>query len=374
MPYASGSDPKLPEYVRALGSNKRKRWVAIFNNVMKQSGSEKKAFAAANAVIKEAKMSKKKNEFTPFQFESDLAEALGGSVVDKSMGVIEGVVLLTGEKVSKNKTFYTKKALAEAVTRYEGAKMFLDHPKPDEGEVRSVRDFGGIYKRVRIEENRLKADLHLVPNTEIRNIVIPIAEAKPSGVGLSIRDRGHGREEGGVFLVEGFSKGNAYSIDLVTEASVNETLYESTQGGQDMDEKEIIASLNLEKLQEGNAALVDAIKSAERQTVVKEFEEKIKAGEEAPKILAQAKKMVALAESGLPKEVTEKLKPVIEKAETSLELTESLIKTQKELIESLKPAPAKTEPVVKGHGASKDEPLSEGELPKPEELAQALIG
>jgi hypothetical protein len=252
--------------------------------------------------------------------------------------------------------------------------MFLDHPKPSEGEVRSVRDFGGIYKRVRLEESKLRADLHLVPNTEIRNIVIPIAEAKPAGVGLSIRDRGHGREEDGVFLVEGFSKGNSYSIDLVTEASVNETLYESNQGGQDMDEKEIIAGLTLEKLQEHNPSLVETVKTTERQATLKELEEKIKAGEEAPKVLAQAKKMVALAESGLPKDVAEKIKPIVEKAETTLELAESLIKTQKEVLESMIKKPAGGDPAVTGHGKENGDRLSEGELPKSEEIASALIG
>lgn len=369
MPYSGTSDSKLPAYVRSLGSNKRKRWVAVFNNVHKQTGDEKKAFASANAIIKEGSVSKK----SAFHYDQDLSEAMATATVDKESGVIEGVVILTGEKVSKNKTLYTKKALAEAVTRYEGAKMFLDHPKPSEGEVRSVRDLGGIYKRVRLDENKLRADLHLVPNTEIRNIVVPIAEAKPTGVGLSIRDRGHGREEDGVFLVEGFSKGNSYSIDLVTEASVNETLYESNQGGQDMDEKEVIAGLTLEKLQEHNPNLVDTIKTTERQTALKELEEKIKAGEEAPKILANAKKMVALAESGLPKEVADKIRPIIENAATSEEYAASLIKTQKELVESMTKKPA-GEPEVKGHGKEKDDRLSESELPKQDDLVQALIG
>lgn len=321
-------------------------------------------------------MSKKQNLFTLIQTDYDLEEAMGAATINKESGVIEGVVLLTGEKVSKNKTFYTKKALTEAVTRYEGAKMFLDHPKPDAGEVRSVRDFGGVYKNVRVEEgNKLKADLHLVPNQDVRNIVMPIAEAKPSGVGLSIRDRGHGREEKGVFLVEGFSKGNHYSIDLVTEASVNETLFESTQGDDEMDKKEIIAKLSVEELQEGNPALVDTIKSGERQAQLKELEEKIKAGEEAPKVLSQAKKMVALAESGLSKEIVEKLKPIIEKADTSLELAESLIKTQKELVEAMKPAAGSRDPKVTGHGGEgHDNRLAEGELPTEDQLARAIVG
>ena len=65
----------------------------------------------------------KKNKYRAYDFVSDLNEAVGEAVVNKDSGIIAGVVLLTGEKVSKNKTFYTKKALNEAVSRYDGAKM-----------------------------------------------------------------------------------------------------------------------------------------------------------------------------------------------------------------------------------------------------------
>lgn len=311
-------------------------------------------------------------------FTSDLSEAMAGTRLDRERGVIEGVVLLTGEKVSKNKTFYTSKALTEAKSRYEGAKMFLDHPKAGE-DVRSVRDFGGSYRNVRIEEGRyLKADLHVLPNKDVRELVFSIAEAKTPGVGLSIRDRGHGREEKGVFLVEGFAARGSYSIDLVTEASVNENLFESTQGGEDMDLKETLSKLTLEQLQEGAPALVAEISSRERTSVLKELEEKIKAAEDAPKIRAQARKMLALAESALPADVVAKIKPVIEADTVTPEAAEAVIKVQREILEAMKPAPkTKTgdEPVVKGHGASgKDAPLVEGELPSEDELARALQG
>jgi len=313
----------------------------------------------------------KKNGYVSFEFASDLSEAVLGSTVNKEKGVIEGVVILTGEKVSRNKTFYTKQALQEAVSRYEGAKMFLDHPKPGEGEVRSVRDFGGVYKNVRLDEGKfLRADLHLVPSDSVRNIVLPIAEAKPAGVGLSIRDRGRGREENGVFLVEGFAAKGSFSIDLVTEASVNETLFESTQGGNDMD----LSKVTLEELVEGNPTLVESIKTGERNAVLKEFEEKIKAGEEAPKLLEKSKKALALAESGLPKEVAEKVKPLIESDAVTLEMAQGMIKTQKEILESVKPAPNAGDPKVTGHGASKDNNLQEAELPSEDELARAIQG
>jgi hypothetical protein len=300
----------------------------------------------------------------------ELSEAMAATTINKETGVIEGVLILTGDKVSKNKTMYGKKVLKEAVARYEGAKMFLDHPKAGET-VRSVKDFGGVYKNVRLDEGRyLRADLHLIQNAEVRNTVIPIAESKTAGVGLSIRDRGHGREENGVFLVEGFAGKGPFSIDLVMEASVNENLYESTQGGEnEMD----LSKLTLEQLLEGAPALVESIRSTERVAATKELEESIKAGKEAPAILAKAKKIMALAESGLPQTVVEKIKLLVEGEDVSPQACDAIIKAQKEILEAMKPS--KTgEPKITGHGASKESGLTEGELPSEDEAARAILG
>lgn len=362
MPYSSVAD--LPAYVKSLTDKKRRRWMAIFNNVFKKQG-EGTAFKMANAIIKE-EVDMKKNGSRNFEYQQDLMEAVTSAVVNKEKGVIEGVVLLTGEKISKNKTFYTKKALNEAVARYEGAKMFIDHPADKDGSVRSVRDLGGVYKNVRIEESKfLKADLHLLPNEGIRHLVLPIAEAKPQGVGLSIRDKGHGREEDGVFLVEGFAGRNGFSIDLVTEASVNENLFESSQGGESMD----LSKVTLEELLEGNPTLVEKIKADERGAVTKELEEKIKKGEEAEKLLFKAKKLQALTEADLPKEVAEKVRPIIEPDAVTFEVAEGVIKAQKEIVEGLK-KPA-GDPSVKNHGGGKDDE-HKLEIPTDEELVEAL--
>ena len=365
MPYSSVAE--LPSYVRKLAPKKQKQWMAAFNAAFKEyKGDEQKAFGTASAAIKEGFE-------LPEEIGIELSEAMAGTQIRKDVGIIEGVLLLTADKVSKNKTQYTKKILQEAVTRYENAKMYLDHPAPGV-KVRSVRDFGGTYKNVRIQEgNKLRADLHLVPNESIRSTVIPIAEAMPPGVGLSIRDHGHGREDNGVFLVEGFAGKGPFSIDLVMEASVNETLFESNQGGNDdMD----LSKLTLAELTEANPALVEKIQNEAKAAALKEVEEGIKAGKDAGALLAKGKKLIALVESGLSKEVIEKVRPVVEQESTTLETTEALIKAQKEIVESLKPAktPGTGMPKVKGQGGSTDAALSEGELPKDEELVTALEG
>lgn len=315
------------------------------------------------------------NKNKQIDFDTELSEAMATTKINKEKGVIEGVLILTGDKISKNKTMYSRKVLQEAVKRYEGAKMYLDHPKQGET-VRSVRDFGGSYRNVRVEEgNRLRGDLHLIPNDNVRSTVIPIAESMPAGVGLSIRDRGHGREENGIFLVEGFAGKGPFSIDLVMEASVNETLFESNQGGnEDMD----LSKLTLAELKEANAALVESIQNEARSAALKEVEESIKAGKDASVVFARGRKLMALAESGLPKEVIASVRPVVEQDSTTLESAEALIKAQKEIVEALKPTTAtngKTLPKVKGQGGSSDADLNEGaDLPSDDELARAIEG
>jgi hypothetical protein len=235
-----------------------------------------------------------------------------------------------------------------------------------------VRDYGGVYRNVRLEEGkRLRADLHLVPNEDVRSTVIPIAEQMPAGVGLSIRDRGHGHEENGVFLVEGFAGKGPYSIDLVMEASVNETLFESNQGGsEDME----LSKITLAELKEANPALVEQIANEARTLSLKEVEEQIKAGKDAPAVVAKGRKLIALAESGLPKEVIEKVRPVVEQDSTSVENAEALIKAQKEIVEALRVVPAGKKPVVRGAGASNDTILEEAELPSDDAMIRALEG
>lgn len=365
MPYSSTAE--LPAWVRKLAPKKQKQYLAVFNSAYGQYKDESKAFASAAAAIKEA------FDLPVEGVGMELSEAMAGTQIKKDQGIIEGVLLLTADKVSKNRTQYTRKVLQEAVSRYQGAKMFLDHPAPGQT-VRSVRDFGGTYQNVRIEEGtKLRGDLHLIPNEAVRSTVIPIAEAMPPGVGLSIRDRGHGREENGVFLVEGFAGKGPFSIDLVMEASVNETLFESNQGGDDMDLTETLSKLTLAELKEHAPALVETITTEARAAALKDVEEQIKAGKDAAHVFAKGKKLVLLAESGLPKEVMEKVRPVVEQESTTLEGAQVLIQAQKEIVEALKPARG-ADPKVKGNGASSDTNLSEAELPSDDEIARAIEG
>lgn len=315
----------------------------------------------------------------------DLSEAMAQAQIDHDNGVLRNVVLLTGGKPTKNNTFYTANALAEAGTRYIGAKMFLDH---GEDAVRSVKDFGGVYKNVHLEGERVVGDLHLAENVKD----LAISMAKLGAGGLSIRDRGRGKEEDGVFMVEGFAGKGPFSIDLVSEPSANLNLFEQlnlplkeeegieievsneNKGGKDMK----LSEVTLEQLAAENSALVEKIKADERELLTKEFEEKLKQGEaELSKAIASSKKLTLLTEAGFPAEVFASVRKAIEGEGVTVEIAEGIIATAKAVMESKSPAPA-GQPKVKNNGIdqgvaesrSKEE---EDELPSSSDLKEAII-
>lgn len=265
---------------------------------------------------------------------SDLVEscALSESAdisVDQASGVVKNVVLMTGNKVSKNRTKYLPSALKEAVSRYEGAKMYLDHPRRDELDNRrgnrSVRDIAGVFRSLRIQEGpepKLVGDVHTMAHN--RELVLGIAGNAPKGTGLSLRDRGVVREEKGITLVEGF-EGDDFSVDLVTTASLNKGLFESKEGGEDqMDFK----ALTLEKLKEERPDLVESIESTAKASLAKALEE---AGVKS----LEAEKLVALSESAMSVEFKTAIKPAIMKKEVTLEEAKGIIASQVKLFETV---------------------------------------
>jgi hypothetical protein len=298
----------------------------------------------------------------------DLSEAVADVQVDEQAGVIRGVVMMTGEKVSKNKTKYLRTSVQEGATRYDGAQMYLDHPRKDDLEqrrgARSIRDLAGVYRNLRIQEGaqpKLLGDLHLFEGS-YKQTLLSIAKNPPKGTGLSLRDRGNVREEKGVTLVEGFV-GEDYSIDFVVHASLNKGLFESaqtTEGGQDMLEWD---KITLEDLTKNRKDLVESIQTAATAPLQQQLTE-------LGKTSGEASKLVALAESKMPLEFKEAIKPSLMKAEVTLEEAKKIIVLQEGVAEKFtaKPAKGKTpDPSVKGQqnrSDDKTEELEEGERDK----------
>jgi hypothetical protein len=311
-------------------------------------------------------MAKKKSS-VEFLDRVELSEAVALDKIDEKAGIIRDVVLMTGDKVSLNKTKYLRPALEQARTRYEGAKMFLDHPRRDDLEqrrgARSVRDLGGVYRNVRLQEGaqpKLMADLHLMEHN--KDMTISIAKNPPKGTGLSIRDFGIVKEERGVTLVEGF-EGEGFSIDFVALASLNKGLFESAQPGEGGGEQEMdLTKLTLEDLKADRKDLVEAIQKEATTALTKQLEE---AGVKS----VEASKLVALAESAMSPQFKEAIRPAVMKSEITLEEAKKVILAQEALFKSIPTAvvPAKgkdgKDPVIDA-GAARTEEVEEGKAIK----------
>lgn len=55
MPYDSVNDPKLPKHVMDMPEEKRRQWIAVFEDVLERTGDEGDAMRQANAAVKEAR-------------------------------------------------------------------------------------------------------------------------------------------------------------------------------------------------------------------------------------------------------------------------------------------------------------------------------
>ncbi len=312
------------------------------------------------------------NKYVSVSQDFDISEAFAGATMDDANGVLNNVVLLTGNKESLNKTFYTPKALAEAVTRYEGAKMYINHTVDQRGN-RSLHDFGGIYKNVRLDGNKLRADLTLMESK--RSMVMAIAKLKPEGIGLSIKDKGYGVEKDGVLFVEGFAPKASFSIDLVADPSVNKNLWESAEnneGGDDMD----IKTLTVDTLTKERPDLIESVQNAGKAAILKELEESQANGKKSDMVAA---KLQALIEAEFPKQLMESVKKMIMPDDISLDTAKAIITGQKELVESLNKANKGKagKPHVEGMGHHKEKEVTEGadnadEIVSDEDIAGAF--
>lgn len=140
-------------------------------------------------------------------------------------GVIRGVKIIGKE--SRNGRRYTDKALAEAVTKYEGAKVYLDHDRS--GEERGIRDYFGHFESVSNRPDGIYGDLHYL---ETHSYAPTLAEASTRAsfakdIGMSHNAKGTTKRDGGKVVVESIDE--VYSVDLVTNPATTSGLFESIQ-------------------------------------------------------------------------------------------------------------------------------------------------
>ncbi len=146
--------------------------------------------------------------------------------VDKERGIIHDVFLI-GNRSSNNR-FYPPETLREAAPLYESAPVNCDHPD-DPDAPRSVRDRLGVIRNVRVTENGLRGDLHLIRSHPMADSVLESAinPALHKVWGFSHNADGECDVEGGKTIVRRVTE--LRSLDLVSDPATTQGLFESVQ-------------------------------------------------------------------------------------------------------------------------------------------------
>lgn len=201
--------------------------------------------------------------------------------------VIQRAKLLGPVSANKNsdgtQNVYTLEARREALPKYEGVRINVDHRKPGEARApRSIRDGIGVARGVTAEVEGTFGDLHLSPSHPLTEHVVWSAENAPSSLGLSHAANGMGLVEGKNCLIQKITA--VESVDLVSDPATTRGLFESrdpttpTMEATSMDPKALLAILDGEL---DDAAKIQAIREAVAAGQ-EEPEEDPAEGEEAP--------------------------------------------------------------------------------------------
>lgn len=171
-------------------------------------------------------MSKSKQLAQPLTY---LCESAGVQV-DETNGIIRGVKVLGAKSVNHRR--YTPEAISKAQQLYEGASVYVNHPKRP-GDSRDYNDRGGFLKSTRIVEGELFADLHTNPNSERGKQLLWEAKNCPTTFGLSHTAHGYGRQVGDTWVCEEIAQ--VHSVDIVTRPATTKGLFESEGSMDGMD-------------------------------------------------------------------------------------------------------------------------------------------
>jgi hypothetical protein len=143
--------------------------------------------------------------------------------VDHASCLIEGVKIVGLN--SSNGYSYSSNSLKKAMPKYEGAKVYCDHPaSKSEGVSRSVRELVGCVRNPRyIEGKGGFADIQLLKTNEISQTLLERAEKMPETFGMSHVVDGDFGKDG--TIVEQINE--VYSVDFVERPATNKHLTES---------------------------------------------------------------------------------------------------------------------------------------------------
>lgn len=192
-----------------------------------------------------------------------ITEALTASAkVDREKGVLRGVKLIGFE--SKNGRSYPPNVLKASVHLYEGAKVNIDHPEPNNpNRPRLYTERFGVIRSARfVEGSGIFGDLHFNPKHSCAEQFAWDAENNPSSLGFShnasliSRTANDGKQ-----VIEQII--NIRSMDLVADPATTSSLFESENPSQMDDQNEMP--------EQGEPK--DQVKNAFRQMVVAAFDD-----------------------------------------------------------------------------------------------------
>lgn len=196
--------------------------------------------------------------------------------LDRAASVLRGVKLL-GLK-SRNGRVYREAALREAIHRYEGARVNVNHPAGDPRGPRDYRDRIGVIRSVELRAGQgLFGSLHFNPKHALAEQLVWDAEHSPASVGLSHNVVAKTSRDGSQLVVESID--SVQSVDLVADPATTDSLFESyQQTGENVEATEaaidpqpVANDIALTESQESCRLLESRVRELERQIEVRDL-------------------------------------------------------------------------------------------------------
>jgi hypothetical protein len=165
----------------------------------------------------------------------EIAATAAAVRVDRENGIIRGVKIIG--LTSRNGRRYLPEALRRAVPLYEGAKVYIDHPRIAEaGEDRPFANWAGVLRGVQFVGDGLAGDLHLRQESPHAAGIFEAAERFPNSFGLSHEAEGDYRIEGGVEVVHRIDA--VMGVAVVNDPATTRGIFESLRQLLETDERE----------------------------------------------------------------------------------------------------------------------------------------
>lgn len=145
--------------------------------------------------------------------------------VDRDTGVIHDVKILG--RVSRNGPRYSPSAITGGRDLYEGASIFLNHPRGRPDEERKMEDQFGWLERVHESPDGIYGDLHYVKSHPMAGPVAELAERRPDKFGLSHNAVCSESTRGTDRVYESINR--VRSVDLVCSPATTRGIFESEE-------------------------------------------------------------------------------------------------------------------------------------------------